>query len=210
MKRMYDDYMQLQIPMKGQQLNWDKVLKYSYFKRGTDFNPYDIKRWADQIREETKSSQILVVYDSLQRGVTFNSNMLDRRTLIDKKVNELEKLSLEDSDLVILMLSELPRTSYNGKKSDTFAFKESGDTEYACRVALTLTDSEKVSSEAFPDYYDTKVDLRIMKDSYLGSANPSVPVASYTLRYPYWTFLEEKLQGVVQQAKAQSKTKGKK
>jgi len=156
-----------------------------HFRVVTDrkLTPEIMRRQIEFLQHETRKEDILVVVDSLHK-LPFK-NLSERRTGIDSWLRQMEAIR-DEHNVSFLVISELSRGG-EGKYSQTpdiAAFKGSGDIEYSADNAMILVPEWNVFNTESPAERESSLWLVASREN-----NPG-KIATYTLDYPYWGFIE--------------------
>jgi KaiC/GvpD/RAD55 family RecA-like ATPase len=146
--------------------------------------PELMRRHIDFIRHETRSEYTVVVIDSLHKLPFKEFN--ERRTGIDAWLRQLESIrdELQVSFLVISELSRGNDKAYS-EKPHLGVFKGSGDIEYSADNAMVLFSEEPMGIAGQQSGSRSTLWVVASREHRPG------PVATYSLDYPYWGFIEE-------------------
>jgi replicative DNA helicase len=157
----------------------------SYFRVVTDrkLSPDIMRRQIDFLQHETRSSETLVVLDSLHK-LPFK-NLSERRTGIDEWLRHLESIR-DEQNAAFLVISELSRGEGGrySKEPDLGSFKESGDIEYSADNAMILMPNWDTVDPI------SKTERKSVLYVVASRENSPGKIATYVLEYPFWGFKE--------------------
>ena len=91
-----------------------------------------------QLRQKTQAGRLLIVVDYLQI-LPSDKDFGDIRQKVNFVTSELRRIG-RDLDAPVLAIASVNRASYNSKRGEMDAFKESGDVEFSADVAMILVD----------------------------------------------------------------------
>ena len=146
--------------------------------------PELMRRHIDFLRHESSSEYTVVVIDSLHK-LPFK-DLSERRTGIDAWLRQLEAIR-DELQVSFLVISELTRGGDGSYREEPHlgVFKGSGDIEYSADNAMVLSPGDDHHGPAAAGGRTNTLWLVASREYSPG------PVASYTLDYPYWGFVEE-------------------
>lgn len=134
-----------------------------------------IRAHISDIRKTTKSKDVFIVIDSLQKLPM--ENLRERRAAIDLWLRAFEELKSDDPDLTILLISELSR---EGQKP-----KESGDIEYSAHFLLNFeSDQTDDDIRERGDFGGRQLKIEYARDTATGG------VIEYKGDFGHWRFTE--------------------
>lgn len=146
--------------------------------------PELMRKHIDFIRHETARDYTVVVIDSLHK-LPFK-DLSERRTGIDAWLRQLEAIR-DELQVSFLVISELGRGGDGTYREEPHLgiFKGSGDIEYSADNAMVLYPEESHDIGSAEGRRRNTLWLVASREHSPG------PVASYTLDYPYWGFVED-------------------
>jgi replicative DNA helicase len=146
--------------------------------------PELLRRHIDFIRHETARDYTVVVIDSLHK-LPFK-DFSERRTGIDAWLRQIEAIR-DELQVSFLVISELSRGDDGTYREEPHLgiFKGSGDIEYSADNAMVLYPD--------PGRAADNNDRRRQNSLWLVASREHSPgpIATYTLDYPYWGFVED-------------------
>ena len=166
---------------KDEKARRDKMVRW-FKKAGQRFayqaerrcTPEDVRQWMSSACVAADGEPVLLVVDSLQKLPPLDKQ--DRRGSIDVWLRALEEVR-EDYHCVVLVVSELRRAQKDKYIPTGAAFKESGDIEYTCDLAMTfLAEGQR----------DAWLDIWWDRDG----STEARRVAKYTRVLPYYEIVE--------------------
>lgn len=145
--------------------------------------PELLRRHIDFIRHETARDYTVVVIDSLHK-LPFK-DFSERRTGIDAWLRQLEAIR-DELQVSFLVISELSRGDGGTYREEPHLgiFKGSGDIEYSADNAMVLYPDSGVEADNNDRHRLNTLWLVASREHSPG------PIATYTLDYPYWGFVE--------------------
>jgi len=148
-------------------------------------NPELMRKHIDFIRHETRSEYTVVVVDSLHK-LPFK-DFSERRTGIDAWLRQMESIR-DELQVSFLVISELSREETGSYRNEPHmgVFKGSGDIEYSADNAMVLYPE----FNAKPGGTDNRRNTLWLVAS---RENSPGKVANYHLDFPYWGFVEKKI-----------------